>query len=429
MNPTKISHFNLEQWLAYLEQCHPSTIELGLERISKVADKLAIAFPDTQIITVGGTNGKGSTVAMLSAILEQGGYKTACYTSPHILKYNERVRLGQRLATDEELCHSFAEVEKARGEIQLTYFEFGTLAALQIFSEYSPDFILLEVGLGGRLDAVNILDADLAIVTNVAIDHTDWLGDTREAIGFEKAGIFRAGKPALIGELDIPGTVLDHADSIKARVLQNGKVFSHTQTALGLWQWQGLDGAGNTLTLPDLPLNTFPLDNCATVLQAIALVAPEINSGQIAAGLSQVSLDGRFQRVERACPLILDVAHNPHAAGRLVEQLGECFPGFDIHLVVAMLADKNYQQVLDIFSKLEPTWYVAGIQEDRGLEGKILYNYLSESGKTRANSFATVEDAFIAAEQAIKGSTNSQKKNLIVVTGSFFTVAAVMELL
>lgn len=429
MNQPTNSLVSLEQWLAYLEQCHPSTIELGLERISKVADKLAIDFSSTRIITVGGTNGKGSTVAMLSSILEQGGYKTACYTSPHILHYNERVRLGKRLATDAELCHSFAEVEKVRGDIQLTYFEFGTLAALQIFSEYNPDFVLLEVGLGGRLDAVNILDPDLAIVTNVAIDHTDWLGDTREAIGFEKAGIFRTNVPALIGEQDIPVTVLDHADSIAARVFQNGKAFFHTQTTPDLWQWQGLGSDGNQVSLADLPINTFPLDNCATVLQAISLVAPEIKSEQIVAGLGKVSLDGRFQRIDRSCPLILDVAHNPHAAGRLVEQLGESFPGFDIHLVVAMLADKNYREVLDILGKLEPAWYVAGIQEDRGLEGKILYNYLSESGKTRASSFATVEEAFIAAEQAIKSNQNSRNNALLVVTGSFFTVATVMELL
>jgi len=421
---------NLEEWLEYLEQCHPSTIELGLDRINKVAEKLPIEFQDTRIITVGGTNGKGSTVNMLSAILEEGGYTTACYTSPHILAYNERIKLGARLATDKQLCQSFAAVEAVRGDIQLTYFEFGTLAALQLFSEYKPDFILLEVGLGGRLDAVNILDSDIAILTNVALDHTDWLGETREAIGYEKAGIFRKEKPALIGETDIPESVVQFANETGAKLYANGNSFTAQQSGEKLWAWEGESSEGSRIELLNLPMNNYPLDNCATVVQAITLAAPDINHMQIATGLCKAQLPGRFQyKVHENIGIILDVAHNPHAAHRLTEKMLAEFPDYSIHLVVAMLSDKNYQEVLTINNMLEPHWYVAGIQEDRGLEGKILYNHLSDAGVDKAQCFDNVTEAYTAAHTAVKSLREQHKEAVILVTGSFFTVSTVLELI
>jgi dihydrofolate synthase/folylpolyglutamate synthase len=436
---------NLEEWLEYLEQCHPSTIELGLERISKVAGKLPIDFTNTRIITVGGTNGKGSTVSMLSSILEEGGYTTACYTSPHLLVYNERVKLGSRFATDEELCHSFAAVEAAREDIKLTYFEFGTLAALQLFSEYQPDFMLLEVGLGGRLDAVNILDPDIAILTNVALDHMDWLGDTREAIGYEKAGIFRNNKPALVGEANPPESVESSARDLGAHLLVNGGSFIARHTGNELWDWEGArageenkkgagEPSGNTknskLRLENLPRNNYPLDNCATVVQAVTLVAPEISPTQIAAGLSTTQLPGRFQQVVHDdVGLVLDVAHNPHAAHRLAAQMKAQYPDQAIYIVVAMLSDKNYQEVLAIYDLLEPQWYLAGIQEDRGLEAKILYNCLSDVSVDKAQSFDSVIEAYTAAHTAVKSLRERDKEAVILVTGSFFTVSAVLELI
>lgn len=420
----------LDQWLEYLERCHPSTIELGLDRIARVADKLPIDFAAIKIITVGGTNGKGSTVAMLAAILEAGGYRTACYTSPHLLAYNERVKLGSRYTTDEELCASFAAVEAVRGDIQLTYFEFGTLAALQLFSEYKPDVAILEVGLGGRLDAVNILDPDIAIVTNVALDHMDWLGDTREAIGFEKAGIFRPGKPALVGEQGIPATVVDHARQIGAWLVRNGCEYHAVENRDGSWQWQGIDTAGNSVSHTGLPQNDYPLDNCATVLQAITLLAPEIGTDSIAGGLVNAVLAGRFQVIDRGFPLVLDVGHNPHAAARVAALVKSRFPATQLVLLIAMLADKDYRGVTAIYRQLQPHWYVAGIQEDRGLEGKILYNYLSESGETDVHCYKTIAEAFSAAEQACREiADNHGDKVVLLVTGSFFTVSAVMELL
>ena len=431
---------NLPQWLEYLEQCHPSTIELGLDRIKQVADKLPISFGKSKVITVAGTNGKGSTVTMLASILSEAGFTTCCYTSPHLIHYNERVRLGERLATDEELCDSFAAVEAMRGDVQLTYFEFGTLAAFQIFSTYEPDYIILEIGLGGRLDAVNIVDPDLAILTNVALDHTDWLGDTREKIGFEKAGIFRADKPALIGEKDIPETVLAQAATIGAKVFANGQQFSAEIDGHNLsetsptWSWQGKDNEGGNRHLAALPQNDFPLDNCAAVVQAISLLEPAIEAGQIASGLLKTSLSGRFQQVDRGYPLILDVAHNPHAAKRLASQISLRFPGQKVHLVLAMLADKNYREVIDVFQQLKPHWYVAGIEEERGLEGKILYNYLHESGASEVNCYSSIGEAFKAAESAQKAAVEetaieNSNYGVVLVTGSFFTVTAVLELI
>lgn len=428
MSLTSDSLVTLKQWLDFLEQCHPSNIELGLDRVGEVAGKLSIDFTGTRIITVGGTNGKGSTVAMLCAILEAAGFTTASYTSPHLLHYNERVRLGDRLATDEELCASFAEVEKARQDIQLTYFEFGTLAAFQLIAQQQPDFAVLEIGLGGRLDAVNILEPDIAIVTNVALDHTDWLGDTREAIGYEKAGIFRKGKPALVGEKDPPHTVLDQAATVEAELFHNGADFKATQIGT-TWDWAGRNVRGEEIVISGLPVNDFPLDNCATVLQAIQLAEPGIDKAFIVDGFRTATLTGRFQVEDRGYPLILDVAHNPHAAKRVQDQLKMRFPGHQLLVVIAMLADKNYAEVLDVFTELKPTWFVAGIQEERGLEAKMLYNHLSETDAGNASSFTTIKEAFTAAEASAKTLQQTGHKTAILVTGSFFTVTAVLELL
>lgn len=419
----------LDEWLQYLEQCHPSNIELGLDRVSAVAARLDISLSNSRIITVGGTNGKGSTVTMLCAILEAAGYSTCSYTSPHLLTYNERVRLGERLATDEELCDSFAAVEGARDDTPLTYFEFGTLAAFQLFAKKQPDFAVLEIGLGGRLDAVNIIDPDIAIVTNIALDHVDWLGDTREAIGKEKAGIFRKGVPAIVGERETPHSLTDHATTIGSNLYQNGVAFSAVSKTCGSWTWQGKDVQGNEITFESLPGNDFPLDNCAAVLQAVMLAVPGIGRKALEAGLVSAVLPGRFQLVERGYPLILDVAHNPHAARRLVQQMQASFQGHRILLVFAMLADKNYREVLEIFSDLDPFWYVAGIHEERGLEAKILYNCLSESDVGKASEFNTIREAYLAAEKEAESLKESGKPLALLVTGSFFTVTAVMELL
>ncbi|MDR2213105.1 MAG: bifunctional tetrahydrofolate synthase/dihydrofolate synthase, partial [Pseudomonadales bacterium] len=267
---------SLPEWLSWLERLHPSTIDLGLERVRQVYERLALDLRHSRIVIVGGTNGKGSTVTMLASVLRAAGYRVGTYTSPHLLRYNERVAIDGEPVSDADLCRAFAAVEALRGEVSLTYFEYGTLAALALFAERRPDYLLLEVGLGGRLDAVNIVEPELSILTNVALDHLDWLGDTREAIGREKAGIFRPGKYALYGELDPPQSVLSEAARIGALLLRQGEDFSWEDNG-DTWTWRGRDARGAELTLSALPRNGFPLDNAATVVQALQLLVPHPN--------------------------------------------------------------------------------------------------------------------------------------------------------
>src|SRR3989339_666214 len=241
----------LAGWLTYLESLHPKTIALGLERVAQVKQRLNLD-PDFPVITVGGTNGKGSVCAMLESILHAAGYRVGCYTSPHLLRYNERVRIAKEQASDAELCASFEKIEQARGDTALTYFEFGTLAAMQCFIEHQVDVAILEVGLGGRLDAVNVFDSDCAVLTSVDIDHTDYLGETREQIAFEKAGIFRKGKVAICADADVPQAVTGHAEKIGAQLWRIGHEFSFEEQKTGQWDYRSIIGTRNSLPYPAL---------------------------------------------------------------------------------------------------------------------------------------------------------------------------------
>ena len=263
-----VSGMDLQQWLAYIERQHPRTIELGLERVREVATRLGLERPAAQVVSVAGTNGKGSTVAFIEAIARAGGWKVGAYTSPHLLRYNERVRIDGREASDEALAGAFAAVEAARGSTPLTYFEFGTLAALWLFQRAGLDLAVLEVGLGGRLDAVNLVDADVAVITTVDIDHTDWLGSDRESIGAEKAGIARPWKPLVLGEVDSPSSVLRHAYAIGANALRLGSDFFHEPVDEGHWRWREV---GAELLLPN-PQLAAPVQR-ANAATAIAITA------------------------------------------------------------------------------------------------------------------------------------------------------------
>ena len=413
----------LNQWLDYLEKLHPTTIELGLERIRQVADRLALNFSDRKIITVGGTNGKGSCVTLLSNILQAAGYQCGAYTSPHLLHYNERVRIGGEMSSDADLCEAFAQVEQARGEVSLTYFEFGTLAALVLFMQKPLDYLLLEVGLGGRLDAVNIVDADAAIVTNVALDHMDWLGDSREKIGREKAGIYRAGKPAIYGERDMPASVREQVQSVGARLYRQGEQFSWQPRAGSRhMDWQGTGGEGQTLRVEDLPIGNFAPDNIASILQVLHLLETDISRDAILQGLASASLMGRFQHIERGDhDLLLDVAHNPHAAANLLENLRREYPGRHVRLVIAMLQDKDSEAVVDILQALSAHWYVGEIHNERGCPARKLHDQLMQHGVREASCHGTVLEAFAAAEE------QAEAGDVVAVTGSFFTVTAVLE--
>tara|TARA_R110000824_G_scaffold288508_2_gene476621 strand:+ start:202797 stop:204053 length:1257 start_codon:yes stop_codon:yes gene_type:complete len=415
----------LAAWLAYLETLHPREIELGLERIKQVADKFNLDFSRQTVIAIGGTNGKGSTSSFLENLLADHAKHVGVYRSPHLLNYNERVCVDGKPVSDEALCLAFDKIEQARADISLSYFEFGTLAALLIFAERQVDYLLLEVGLGGRLDAVNIIDADLAIITNIALDHTEWLGDTREKIAYEKAGIMRKSKPVLFGDSDSPASVLQQAELIGARLYKAGSDFSYSQKA-SLWCWRGQDQAekkieieiqSRHLTLLDM----FP-SNAALALQAFVLLESNYSVHMIERALNRTSVPGRFQILQRKSLVVLDVAHNPHAMAMLATNLKRCFPDKSIHILIAMLSTKDYKNSLQNLLPLADSWHVASLQNSRGSPAKILYNELQNSEQNQVKMYDSVKSAFHAAERQL------QADDLLLVTGSFYTVAEVLEL-
>jgi dihydrofolate synthase / folylpolyglutamate synthase len=348
---------NLADWLSYLESLHPKTIALGLERVEQIKQRLGLN-PSFPVIVVGGTNGKGSVCAMLEAIFHAAGYRVGCYTSPHLLDYNERVRIEKCQANDAELCAAFEKIEQVRGNIPLTYFEFGTLAAMQCFIARGVEVAILEVGLGGRLDAVNVFDNDCAVITSVDIDHTDYLGDTREQIAFEKAGIFRRDRVAIFGDLDMPATITGQARQTGAKLWRLGQEFDFTLGAeakpplsplyqgenirtvrepsrsppqkggLGQvstqWDFRGPVSARSALPLPALR-GAFQLNNASAALAALDALKEKlpVNMESVRRGLVEVALPGRFQVLPGKPVVILDVAHNPHAARSLAQNLAD----------------------------------------------------------------------------------------------------------
>jgi dihydrofolate synthase/folylpolyglutamate synthase len=411
----------LDGWLAYISAAHPSEIAMGLDRVRSVAERMKVPPPPVTL-TVGGTNGKGSTCAMLERILIESGYKTGCYTSPHIERYNERVRIDGVDAPDATLVKSFERVEAARGDTPLTYFEFGTLAALAAFHEAKIDVAVLEVGLGGRLDAVNIIDADVAIVASVDIDHVSYLGNTREAIGFEKAGIFRAKRPAICGDPDPPASLVSHAKSIGADLQVLGREFGfkrHEQQ----WDFLGRKGARRALPIPALR-GAYQLKNASCVLAALDEVADRlpVSIGEIKRGLTLVTLTGRLQVLPGRPAIVLDVAHNPHAARSLADGLGDMGFFENTHAVFAMLGDKDIGGVVDAMRGRVDRWYVATPASERAAPAAKVVALLEErrlGGVTRI--FATVESALAAARR------EAGPNDRIVVFGSFYTVAEALR--
>jgi dihydrofolate synthase/folylpolyglutamate synthase len=418
---------SLQDWLRRLESLHPVTIELGLDRVRKVYERMCLAYSgdrgSSKVIIVGGTNGKGSTCTMLTRILLAAGYHVGTYTSPHLLRYNERVCVDGREASDAELCAAFAAVEAVRGDVSLTYFEFGTLAALYCFAQRRLDVMVLEVGLGGRLDAVNIAEPDVSILTNVALDHMDWLGDTREKIGHEKAGIFRRGRPAIYGEKDMPESVARHAAATGAQLLRLGSDYEWQRDG-DSWQWQGRDSQGQPARIADLPVVPFPLDNAAAAVQALHLLGIELGPAQLRAGLAASELAGRFQELRyKGVRVIADVAHNPHAAANLAHNIRTRLARQPVQLVLGMLNDKDSATVVQILAPEVQHVHAATLGGERGAPAKIIYNHAREFGVSAVTCHESVPDALDAATRAA-GATG-----VVVVTGSFFTVAAVLELI
>ena len=412
----------LEQWLAHIERLHPAAIALGLDRVRKVKARLSLE-PSFPVITVGGTNGKGSTCAMLEAILGQAGYRVGCYTSPHILRYNERVRIGGAEATDDALARGFSAVERARDDVQLTYFEFGTLAAVRMFIEERVDVAVLEVGLGGRLDAVNAFDADCAIVTAIDIDHTEYLGADREAIGREKAGIFRAARPAVCSDAGPPASLLRHAADIEAGLLRIGHDFGVRDLGKH-WQYWGPRGSRNALPRPALR-GVGQLDNAAAAITALECLRDRLplSVNDLRQGLLRVAAAGRFQVIPGRPTVVLDVAHNPHAARALAANLSAMRSPGRTYSVFAMLADKDIPGVAMALAPAVSHWFVAGLEGPRGASAADIEQALARVRITAVTPCASVAEAYA---QACDRATENDR---ILVFGSFYTVGSVMPLL
>lgn len=413
----------LSDWLDYQMRVHPHAIALGLDRVREVWHRLGAPAPAPVVVTVGGTNGKGSTVAFLEAMLAAAGRRVGAYTSPHLLLYNERVRVAGDDADDAALVEAFARIEAARGEIPLTYFEYGTLAALWIFARAGLDVAVLEVGLGGRLDAVNLIDADAAIVTTIDLDHQDWLGDDRDSIGREKAGIFREGRPAIVGEAAPPQGLLVHAESIGADLRLAGRDFAFEREADG-WRWW----SGKTrLDLP-WPRLAAPcqLENAAAAIAALHALRARLgwNPQAIAQGVQRARIGARLQRFGGTPELIVDVGHNPQAARALAEWLrGEPVQGRTL-AVFGALGDKDVRGVVAALSGSIDAWFLAGLERDspRGLSAEALFAAVRDVRSMPASSVHADVEAALAAVFA-----EARAGDRVLAFGSFFVAAAALR--
>ncbi len=412
-------HFDsLQGWLNWQESLHPKAIDLGLERAARVFHALNPEYVKPVTITVAGTNGKGSCIAYLEEIYRTQGYRVGSYTSPHILKYNERIKIDGKAVDDATICRAFEHIESVRDSISLSYFEFGTLAALDIFQQSELDVQLLEVGLGGRLDAVNIIDPDVSIVTSICIDHCDWLGETREAIGREKAGIFRAGIPAVIGDPDPPDSLLQSASAKNAPAYCIGKDFNYLSKH-GSWDWVFGQRQLHDLPLPALQ-GEHQFRNASSVILAIDAIAHKLPvcERSIRQGLSDVHLAGRYQLIAGEVPVLLDVGHNPQAVRALADYLQQRFSGRRVFAVFTMMKDKDIKGVLEIMKPLVERWYVAPLLNPRTATESLMRDAFQAVGINKVDfGFGGFAETYAAAKK------NVQNGDLILVFGSFFLVA------
>ena len=414
---------SLADWLAHAEHLHPKNIELGLERVRAMAGKLGLAL-DCPVITVAGTNGKGSTCAMLESILMHAGYRTAVFTSPHLVHFEERLRLSGEAVKAEALAAHFEAVEEARGDMTLTYFEFTTLALLLCATASKPDVAILEVGLGGRLDAVNVIDADCAIITSIDLDHMEFLGPDRESIGFEKAGIMRAGRPVIVSDPVPPQSVIAHAEAIGADLWRVGRDFNVSGDKQQ-WGWSGRGRRYSGLAYPALR-GANQLVNAAGVLAALEALRPRlpVMAQAVRIGLASVELPGRFQIVPGEPALVLDVAHNPHAVAALAENLDAM--GFypTTHGVFGVMADKDLAPMFARIGPMIDRWYFTDLPTPRAAKAADLQARW-EAQNTRADASASAHAGPMEALQA--AIDRADPADRIVVFGSFFTVGGVLE--
>lgn len=416
---------SLADWLRWQETLHPSAIDLGLDRMRRTLQQLGWRQPSCPVITVAGTNGKGSTVALTSHILRAAGYRVGTFTSPHLIRYNERIVIDGREVSDASLVAAFERIDAARGADTLTFFEFNTIAALLVFDTAGLDALVLEVGLGGRLDSVNAVDADVAIVTSIALDHCDWLGPDVESIGREKAGIFRAGKPAIFGSRDMPASIGSVAQSLGTPLYRLGADFDWRHRG-DHWSWRGRSSSHDDLPRPALH-GELQFDNASAVLCALDCLTTQlpITRAAIEAGLQSATLPGRFQVVQRTQPAstewILDVAHNPAAAQALAGQLAARSTAGRTIAVCGILGDKDIDGIANVLRASFDEWIVVGLASARSVPVDDLAQRLAKAGAQVVKTAATVADG---CEQA---RTMARAGDRIVVFGSFLTVGPALE--
>lgn len=414
----------LAEWLAYQEGLHPNVIDMGLERLSSVLAALEWKPLSCPVVTVGGTNGKGSCVALLESILSEQGYRVGAFTSPHLIRYNERIRIAGREVSDEALISAFERIEASRGSTSITFFEFNTLAALLLFAKEDLDVVVLEVGLGGRLDAVNVVDSDVAIVSSIALDHCEWLGRDVESIGRWKAGIFRSGRPAIFGSRSMPNSIREESERIGARLLRLGHEFDFAP-GRGAWSFR-FETTLEALPLPALP-GAVQLENASSVLAAIRCLESRlpVTMDALVRGLKNVRLSGRFQifppSAGRSNEWILDVAHNPAAAATLADNLGARPCSGKTIAVCGMFADKDVDGVIAALCDEIDEWVIATVSGGRALSAERLKEKVIEAGGRVLHVAQNIE----AACQVAQSSAN--KSDRIVAFGSFHTVGPVLE--
>ncbi|CAG9296915.1 dihydrofolate synthase/folylpolyglutamate synthase [Celerinatantimonas diazotrophica] len=414
MTQTSLKSRSLADWLSYLEHHHPIAIDLGLERIRAVAQRMQLDSLAMPVVTVAGTNGKGSTCRLIEQLLLADGHSVGVYSSPHLLDYRERVRINDNLVDSELFCQAFTEIEQARAEISLTYFEVGTLAALWLFRRFAPDFVVLEVGLGGRLDATNIIDANVAVVTTIALDHEKFLGNDLAQIGREKAGIFRSHGNAVTGDPQIQSSVYEVAKSLHCELLANGQNI-HAELSPDSQTWRYL---GKQVEYSQLPVPDLPLDNAVAALAAIEQLGVSLTQSQVRYCIENWQLAGRMQRLQDAPVVYIDVAHNPQSAQYLATQLRRHRWHDKSYAVCAMLADKDNSGVVRELDGLFDNWFIAGLYGERGDDGSKLAQAL------QGQPFERFEHVNQAYKHALAKAGAADR---VIVFGSFVTVAEVLS--
>ncbi len=414
----------LDAWLAYIQHIHCRPIEMGRERISRVAALMGATRPAHQHVLVAGTNGKGSCCAILESVHRAQGYSSACYLSPHLRHFRERLRIDGRMVSEADWCGAFQRVEQARGCTSLTYFEFITLAALDLCRRRGVHTGILEVGLGGRLDAVNVIDGEVAVITSIDLDHQQWLGTDRDSIGYEKAGIMRPGRPVVCGERRPPDSLLRHADALQAPLLQIGRDFDYRVRGAHSWDWWGRDRHDAPQTYEALPLPALPVENAACALQALHLLPEEPSREALQQGLEEARLEGRYQKIqlEGGAQLVLDVAHNPAGARWLARRLeSEPLPGA-CRALFATLPQKDYAGMIEALQPVVDEWWPAQLEQGSGLHPQALLECLRRCG-AQTGCVTPLRASFQKLRQ------RAEPGERILVCGSFHTVAEVLPCL